>query len=247
MAAATTHTFPRHTHDQYGMGVIDSGGHASSSGRGQVEAGPGSLIFVNPGEVHDGRPIGRRARSWRMLYLDPTLMEELRADVLDGTNPSFTFAAPAFVDENLRRLFDAAFAHATAKEGFHDAMGCETALLHLAARVEVNATARSRSPVGPAPCIRRVRTNATIPAKDMMHRSARFVVIAQLIFVAQQPEPVRLDDRAPQAGFETKCAVALRGPRAQVNIGLVANCAAVATSGVGLQHCVSPRSNRLIA
>jgi AraC-like ligand binding domain len=157
MAAATTRTFPRHTHDQYGMGVIDSGGHASSSGRGQVEAGPGSLIFVNPGEVHDGRPIGRRARSWRMLYLDPTLMEELRADVLDGTNPSFTFAAPVFVDENLRRLFDAAFARATAKEGFHDAMGCETALLHLAARVEVNATARSRSPVGPAPCIRRVR------------------------------------------------------------------------------------------
>jgi len=42
MAAATTRTFPRHTHDQYGMGVIDSGGHASSSDRGQVEAGPGS-------------------------------------------------------------------------------------------------------------------------------------------------------------------------------------------------------------
>src|SRR5260370_6966285 len=47
MAAATTHTFPRHTHDQYGMGVIDSGGHSSSSGRGQAEAGPGGLIFAN--------------------------------------------------------------------------------------------------------------------------------------------------------------------------------------------------------
>jgi AraC-like DNA-binding protein len=157
MAAATTRAFPRHTHDQYGMGVIDSGGHASSSDRGQVEAGPGSLIFVNPGEVHDGRPIGRRPRSWRMLYLDPTLMEELRADVLDGANPSFTFAAPVFVDENLHRLFDAAFAHAVAKERHSDAMECETALLRLAARVEVNGTARSRSSVGPAPSIRRVR------------------------------------------------------------------------------------------
>jgi AraC-like DNA-binding protein len=157
MAAATTRTFPRHTHDQYGMGVIDSGGHASSSDRGQVVAAPGSLIFVNPGEVHDGRPIGRRARSWRMLYLDPTLLEELRADVLDGANPSFTFAAPVFVDEILRRLFDAAFAHAAAKDGFRDAMEWETALLRLAARVEVNSTARSRSSVGPAPSIRRVR------------------------------------------------------------------------------------------
>jgi AraC-like DNA-binding protein len=107
--------------------------------------------------VHDGRPIGRRARSWRMLYLDPTLMEELRADVLGGTNPSFTFAAPVFVDEDLRRLFDAAFAQAAAKNGFHDAMACETALLRLAARVEVNSTARSCSWVGPAPSIRRVR------------------------------------------------------------------------------------------
>jgi len=43
MAAATTRTFPRHTHDQYGMGVVDSGGHASSSDRGPVEAGPGFL------------------------------------------------------------------------------------------------------------------------------------------------------------------------------------------------------------
>jgi len=157
MTAATARTFPRHTHDQYGMGVIDSGGHASSSDRGQVEAGPGSLIFVNPGEVHDGRPIGRRARSWRMLYLDPTLMEELRADVLDGANPSFTFAAPVFVDENLLRLFDAAFRHAAAKDGLSDAMECETALLRLAARVEVNGTARSRRSVGPAPSTRRVQ------------------------------------------------------------------------------------------
>jgi len=157
MAAATTRTFPRHTHDQYGMGVIDAGGHASASDRGQVVAAPGSLIFVNPGEVHDGRPIGGRARSWRMLYLDPTLLEELRADVLDGANPSFTFAAPVIVDENLRRLFDAAFAHAAANDGFRDAMECETALLRLAARLEVNSTARSRSAIGPAPSIRRAR------------------------------------------------------------------------------------------
>jgi hypothetical protein len=55
MTASTAHAFPRHTHDQYGIGVIDAGGHSSWSGRGQVEAGAGSLICVNPGEVHDGR------------------------------------------------------------------------------------------------------------------------------------------------------------------------------------------------
>src|SRR5258708_16776669 len=60
MSATTSRTYPRHTHDQYGIGVIDSGGHASLSGRGQVEAGSGSLRFVNPGEVHVARSLGGR-------------------------------------------------------------------------------------------------------------------------------------------------------------------------------------------
>src|SRR5260370_40083953 len=59
MAAGTTRAVPRHTHDQYGMGGIDSGGHASSSGRGQGEAWPGSLIIRDAGAVHGGTPIGR--------------------------------------------------------------------------------------------------------------------------------------------------------------------------------------------
>src|SRR5579864_2125901 len=70
MCASTARSFPRHTHDQYGIGVIDSGAHRSWSDRGLVEAGPGELISVNPGEVHDGRPIDQRPRSWRLLYLD---------------------------------------------------------------------------------------------------------------------------------------------------------------------------------
>ena len=92
MSATTSRTFPRHTHDQYGVGVIDTGGHASLSGRGQVEAGMGSLIFVNPGEVHDGRALGGRSRSWRMLYLEPSAMIAARADVLEGEQTVPTFA-----------------------------------------------------------------------------------------------------------------------------------------------------------
>src|ERR1700737_263405 len=99
MTATTSRSFPRHTHDQYGIGVIDSGGHASLSGRGQVEAGAGSLIFVNPGEVHDGRAIGRRPRSWRMLYFEPAAMVALRDDVLEGATEFPSFAAPVFTDE----------------------------------------------------------------------------------------------------------------------------------------------------
>ena len=158
MTAATARAFPRHSHDQYGIGVIDSGGHASWSGRGPVEAGPGNFVCVNPGEVHDGRAIGRRSRSWRILYFDPALMDEMRTDILETAKAAFTFAAPVFADDCLRRLFDAAFAFTGPTAGPGDKMACETATLSLVARLGLHSTKGPQSGNGPTPCIRRVQT-----------------------------------------------------------------------------------------
>jgi AraC-like DNA-binding protein len=143
MTAVSARSFPRHTHDQYGIGVVDAGGHASASDRKQVEAGPGSLIFVNPGEVHDGHAIHGEPRAWRILYLDPALLEEVRADISEGVDQGFMFASAVFDDAPLRQLFNAAFAHTHANVADTcEAMACETAMLRLAARMAVNATVR---------------------------------------------------------------------------------------------------------
>jgi AraC-like DNA-binding protein len=158
MTARTARSFPRHTHDQYGIGVIDSGGHASWSGRGQVEAGKGHFISVNPGEVHDGRAIDRRPRSWRILYFEPAVLEEARADILEASHPAFTFREPVFADEPMRQVFEHAFAHTIFTAPFRDKLACETAILNLIARLGVHSTARRPSDDRkPAPCIRRVR------------------------------------------------------------------------------------------
>jgi len=84
VSARSRHSFPRHTHDRFGIGVIDCGAHRSLSGRGMVEAGPGDTITVNPGEVHDGMPIGDGGRSWRMLYIDPSLVADILRDMSEG-------------------------------------------------------------------------------------------------------------------------------------------------------------------
>jgi AraC-like DNA-binding protein len=157
MSASTARAFPRHTHDQYGIGAVDAGGHASWSGRGQVEAGPGQFICVNPGEVHDGRAIGGRPRSWRILYFDPAALADVQADVMEGAQGSFTFAAPVFADRGLRESFEAAFLHARPRVETDATMSCETAILRLVARLGVHSTAQPRSGEGPMPCIRRAR------------------------------------------------------------------------------------------
>jgi AraC-like DNA-binding protein len=109
MAAHTARSFPRHTHDEFGVGVVDAGGHASWSDRGEVEAGPGHFITVNPGEVHDGRPAADAPRAWRILYFAPHVFAALRADVA-GSSIEPRLIAPVFAEPGLRRAFERAFA-----------------------------------------------------------------------------------------------------------------------------------------
>ena len=76
--------FGRHWHDTYGFGFLEHGAQAWLSGRGTVRGYPGDVISTNPGEVHDGRPLGRPTRRWRILYVDVDLM----ARVTDRARPA---------------------------------------------------------------------------------------------------------------------------------------------------------------
>lgn len=103
VSATSAHVFPKHTHDTYGIGFLSAGGQISASGRGQVEAEAGQLITVNPGEVHDGAPLGRTARSWHMLYLTPDLVADSVGDLV-STRSDLEFEFPVFTDPAIRRL-----------------------------------------------------------------------------------------------------------------------------------------------
>jgi AraC-like DNA-binding protein len=113
VASETRHIFPRHTHEQFGIGVIDRGAQKSLSGRGMVEAGCGDTITVNPGEVHDGAPIGDAGRSWRMLYLDPSLIAEAAGDISDGRTRVCEFSRPVIRDAGIRARFHSLFSIVT--------------------------------------------------------------------------------------------------------------------------------------
>ena len=108
MTLRTDHCFPRHAHDGFGVGLVAAGAQRSWSGRGWVEAGTGDVITVNPGEMHDGAPIGG-PRAWRMLYFDPALV--VRELAAEGDRPEI--ARPALRDPALGALFSRLFAHAT--------------------------------------------------------------------------------------------------------------------------------------
>jgi AraC-like ligand binding domain len=69
--------FGRHWHATYGFGFLEHGAHSSASGRGNVDAYAGDVITTNPGEVHDGRPLGGPSRRWRIVYVDCDLFSSI--------------------------------------------------------------------------------------------------------------------------------------------------------------------------
>jgi AraC-like DNA-binding protein len=111
MTLVSSHHFPRHSHDQFGVGVIAFGAQRSWSGVGQVSASAGDVIMANPGEMHDGAPLGGHARGWRMIYLDPHLVaREVEEEIVGPVE----LVRPVARDEILARRFAQLFACLTA-------------------------------------------------------------------------------------------------------------------------------------
>jgi AraC-like DNA-binding protein len=69
--------FARHSHEGFGFGFLTHGAQRWSSGRGEVRGFPGQIISTNPGEVHDGSPIGGPTRRWRIIHVDADAMHDL--------------------------------------------------------------------------------------------------------------------------------------------------------------------------
>jgi AraC-like DNA-binding protein len=111
--ASSTRAFARHMHEQFGIGVVERGGQLSHSGRGQVEAGPNDIITVNPGEVHDGVPVGDGGRSWRILYFEPSAVAGAASDLREGACGDFELTQPVVRNRRAGALVRELFAAAT--------------------------------------------------------------------------------------------------------------------------------------
>lgn len=128
--------FGRHWHAVFGVGLLEAGAQRSASGRGAVEAFAGDVITTNPGEVHDGQPLGGPSRRWRMVYLEPSVMASMLDHPLATGGPSVELTRPVFHDPQLRPVLQRllvrleqwdAGAHTTTA----DVLACEESLVAL--------------------------------------------------------------------------------------------------------------------
>jgi AraC-like DNA-binding protein len=74
------HEFAPHLHDGYGLGVIEAGQERFAY-RGREHLAPaGSIVLMQPGELHTGGPASVQGWRYRMLYLDEAVLAEQLGD-----------------------------------------------------------------------------------------------------------------------------------------------------------------------
>ncbi|NIA68135.1 AraC family transcriptional regulator [Pelagibius litoralis] len=90
------HSYAPHTHDTFAIGVILGGAEAFRYRGARHIAPAGSVVAVNPDELHDGEPVGD-AYAYRMFYPSVAVVQEI-ADEQTGRAAGF----PAFREAVVR-------------------------------------------------------------------------------------------------------------------------------------------------
>jgi AraC-like DNA-binding protein len=80
-ATYITHTFAPHFHEGYAIGVIESGAEQYDYRRQHHLAPAGSIVLVNPGEIHTGCAADENGWTYRMTYPGIVLMRQIASEI----------------------------------------------------------------------------------------------------------------------------------------------------------------------
>ena len=93
------HSFPRHSHDFFTIGVFRSGNGRIAYRGTNWSADDGAILAVPPDEVHTAEP--RRDRGWTYSAMYPSTELVAKAFGIETTIGSVFFASPIIADEEL--------------------------------------------------------------------------------------------------------------------------------------------------
>lgn len=104
----TGHAYDPHWHDSYLVGVTEQGVQQFHSRRKRHQSRPGNVFLLEPGELHDGDAVDDSGFTYRMLYIDPTLMQQQLGDLFTRLPQHFELSFAATLSQD-RQLAHATF------------------------------------------------------------------------------------------------------------------------------------------
>jgi len=97
-ATYVTHTFARHTHEGYALGVIERGREGFQYRGSSHIAAAGSIALIHPGEVHTGHAAEAAGWTYRMFYPDAAVLGQVAAQIAGHPVPLPFFPNPVICD-----------------------------------------------------------------------------------------------------------------------------------------------------
>jgi AraC-like DNA-binding protein len=104
-------SYAKHAHETFSIGIV-AGGHCTYlNGKTQEPIGAGSVVVMNPGDVHACNPIDDDPWSYRMLYVDVPWLVDIQQGLGMSRNDRFrpfstTVTTQAELYAGLNRLYD---------------------------------------------------------------------------------------------------------------------------------------------
>ncbi|MGY1921940.1 helix-turn-helix domain-containing protein [Pseudomonas tolaasii] len=95
-------TYGRHAHEHFSIGAVTTGCSYYHHGAQTFEISAGTVVVMNPGDVHACNPIRNQPWSYQMLYLDTPWLTDLQHQQGFSTDQGYRpFSTPYTRDENL--------------------------------------------------------------------------------------------------------------------------------------------------
>ena len=83
-ATYITHQFPKHAHEGFAIGVVESGELGFDYRGSHIVAGQGMVNLANAGEAHNGKAMTDRGWTYRMFYFGNDLLKEAVSQISDN-------------------------------------------------------------------------------------------------------------------------------------------------------------------
>ncbi len=97
-ATYVTTAFARHTHEGFGVGVIERGALGFYYRGANVVAPEGHINLVNPGEVHTGQSATEAGWTYRMFYFEADVLQQA-AEEMTGRPAALPFFASGVLED----------------------------------------------------------------------------------------------------------------------------------------------------
>ena len=82
-------TYSRHAHEHFSIGVVTTGRSYYHYGADTFEISAGTVVLMNPGDVHACNPIANEPWSYQMLYIDTPWLTDLQHQLGFGTDQGY--------------------------------------------------------------------------------------------------------------------------------------------------------------